>query len=130
MSKESAITKLARARNVIQGLRRHFKAREVIRVDGKDFTRAQIIRLFKRHEAAIDAKRRRYDAYLRAVADERALAKATLAMWYGIHNTVSAKLGRKNLPGFGMREHKKPGPKTVASKLAGVQKRAKRRAAK
>lgn len=130
MSKESAITKLARARKVIQGLRKHFKPRETVRVDGRDLTREQIIGLFTRHVAAIDAKRRRYDAYRRAVADEREVAKATLAMWYGIHNTVSAKLGRRNLGDFGMRQHKKPGPKTTQAKLAGVQKRAKKRAAK
>jgi len=35
-----------------------------------------------------------------------------------------------NLGRFGMKEHKKPGPKTLESKLAGIQKRAKKRASK
>jgi hypothetical protein len=130
MSKESSITKLARARKVILGLRKHFKAREVIRIEGKDLTREEVIGLFARHVAAIDAKRRRYDAYRRAVAEERELARAALDMWLGIHNTVSVKLGRRRLGDFGMRGHRKPGPKTTQAKLAGVQERAKKRAAK
>jgi hypothetical protein len=129
MSKESAITKAERARRVLRGLKQLFKDSPVLRVDGVPYRRAQIEALFRAHLAAIDEKAARYAAYRQAVAAERAIARKTNAMWIDLYVAVLGRFGRAKLPVLGMKLHRKPGPKTVAAKLAGVQKRAKKKRA-
>ena len=51
-------------------------------------------------------------------------------LYLTLHTVLGNLFGWENLPRFGMKQHKKPGPKTVEAKMAGVQKRAKKRAAK
>lgn len=127
MSKESATTKLTRARNVVRGLRKLLKSREKMFVDGVLRGRAEIEGLFQSHIDALDEKKRRYAAYQQAVAAERAIARQTNAMWLQLYVAVRGQHGRPGLVTLGMKLHKKPGPKTTASKLAGVQKRAQRK---
>jgi len=99
-------------------------------VGGVQYTRDEIIALFEEHTAAIDDKRKRYAAYRAEVARERKLARRSLGLYLDLHAALGNHFGSVNLWRFGMKEHGKPGPKTLQSKLAGVQKRAKKRASK
>ena len=130
MSKESDLTKLTRASNLVTGLRKHFKPGEKLVVGGVQYTRDEIIALFEEHTAAIDDKRKRYAAYRAEVARERKLARRSLGLYLDLHAALGNHFGSVNLWRFGMKEHGKPGPKTLQSKVAGVQKRAKKRASK
>jgi hypothetical protein len=124
MSKESTVTKVQRARKVASGMKKLFKATDEMILAGKARTRDEVIDLFTSHVAALDERDRRYQAYLAAVAAERALAKQTNAVWLDLRTAVKSLRGAAQLPKLGMKPHRKPGPRTVASKLAGVQKRA------
>jgi hypothetical protein len=127
MSKESATTKLTRARNVLRGLKKLLKPRGKMLVDGVPRSRGDMEALFQSHIDAIDAKARRYAAYQQAVAAERAIARKTNALWINLYLAVRGQHGLAGVSVLGMKPHKKPGPKTLASKLAGVQKRARRK---
>jgi hypothetical protein len=130
MSKESKATKLARSRNVILGLRKTYKPGDIIMIDGVGHTRDEVIAIFQGHIDALSAKDTRYAEYRTAVALERKLARQVLALWLHLQRFFTASLGPHGPPKFGMEAPKKPGPKTTAAKLAGVQKRAKTRAPK
>jgi len=130
MSKESKATKLARAGKVILGLRKRYKPGDILVIDGVSRTRDEVIAIFQQHIDALRAKDTRYAAYRSAVVFERKLAKQVLALWLHMQKLFNATLGPHGPPTFGMKARRKPGPKTTAAKLAGVQKRAKKRAPK
>ena len=121
------MTKVDRAVKVIGGLKALFGPREKVWVEGKVWRRDDLIALFASHTAAIRDKNARYLAYLASVAAEKALARQTNAVWLALRNTVSTAHGPAAIVKVGLQPYKKPGPKTIASKLAGVQKRAARK---
>jgi hypothetical protein len=130
MSKESDLTKRTMASRLVMGLKKHLKPDDKLMLAGVVYTRDEIIAVFEEHTTAIDDKRKRYAAYRSEVARERKLAKRSLGLYHTLHTVLGNLFGWVNLGRFGMKEHKKPGPKTLQSKLAGVQKRAKKRASK
>jgi hypothetical protein len=130
MSKESDLTKRTRAAGLVAGLRKHFKQGDRLVVGGVEYSRDEVIAIFEEHTTALDDKRARYAAYRAVVASERKLARRSRAMYTTLHTVLGNLFGWENLGRFGMKQHKKPGPKTVEAKLAGVRKRAKRRASK
>jgi hypothetical protein len=129
MSRIGAITKAERARQVIGGLGKAFDPGAKVVLGGKTYLQDEVIAIFRAHLAAIDAKKSRYAAYQQAVAEERALAKQTADLWQSLTNLVRVTVAKTKLPVMGIRARKKPGPKTVAAKAAGVEKRAKKRRA-
>lgn len=130
MSKESDLTKLTMASGLVAGLKKSFKPSDKLIVGGVPYTRDEIIAIFEEHTVAIDDKRKKYAVYRGAVARERKLAKRSLGIYLTLHTVLGNLFGWDDLVRFGMKKHGKPGPKTVEAKLAGVQKRAKKRAAK
>ncbi len=130
MSKESTITKRAMASALVAGIKKSFAPTDRVVVDGVEYAWSEIIAVFDEHTAAIDEKQARYASYRAAVALERKLARRALHLYHVLHDVLRNRFGPHALPRFGMKPHGKPGPKTVEAKLAGVQKRAKKRAAK
>jgi hypothetical protein len=130
MSKESSVTKQSRAHGAVKGLRKLLKPGDTVPIGGVAYSREEIIAAFERHEVALALKRTRYAEYRSAVAQERELARMTNMLWVGLHRWADAVRGRDGLVALGMRAYKKTGPKTVEAKLAGVRKRAKKRASK
>ena len=127
MSRIGAITKSERARQVMTNLDKAFDPGEKVVLGGKTYLQDEVIAIFRAHLAAIDAKKSRYAAYQQAVAEEQALAKQTADLWQSLTNVVRIRTPKAKLPVMGIRARKKPGPKTVAAKAAGVEKRAKKK---
>ncbi len=127
MSRIGAITKAERARQVTTNLDKAFDPGVKLVLGGKAYTHDEVKAIFQSHLAAIDAKKSRYAAYQQAVAQERALAKQTAELWQSLTNVVRVTMPATKLPVMGIRARKKPGPKTVAAKAAGVEKRAKKK---
>jgi hypothetical protein len=130
MSKESDVTKRSMAYKLVTGLKKHLKASDKLWINGVEHTRDELIAFFDEHTAALDEKRDRYAMYRSSVARERRLSRRSLGLYKRLHTILRNLFGPEHLGRFGMKEHKRPGPKTIASKLAGVRKRAKKRAAK
>jgi hypothetical protein len=124
MSKESGVTKAERARQVIKGLKSVYPTNQKVILGGKAYMRDDVIALYRSHLAALDAKTARYGAYQQAVADERAIAAKTNDLWVTLYGVVLNLKGEPGLNALGMKRRRKPGPKKVEAKLAGVQKRA------
>ncbi len=127
MSRIGAITKAERARQVMTSLGSVFPPGEKLVLGGKTYLQDEVIAIFRAHLAAIDAKKSRYAAYQQAVAEEQALAKQTGEMWQDLTGVVRIRMPKAKLPVMGIRARKKPGPKTVEAKAAGVEKRAKKK---
>jgi hypothetical protein len=127
MSRIGAVTKAERARQVIDNLGKVFPPGAQVVLGGKAYLDDEVIAIFRAHLAAIDAKKKRYAEYQQAVAAEQALAKQTADLWQSLTNVVRVRLPATKLPVMGIKARKKPGPKTVAAKAAGVEKRAKKR---
>lgn len=130
MSKESTVTKRSRANSVAEGLRKLLAPGDEVRIHGVLHTRDEVIDAFERHKKALELKRVRWAAYRRAVAEERELARTANWFWVGLKQWANGLLSPEDILVLGMSKHRKTGPKTLRGKLAGVQKRAKKRRAK
>jgi hypothetical protein len=128
MSKESTIQKVTMARGAIRGLKKRFGPNVVIVLWGKKWKRKDLVALLESHLAAIEEKRKRKAAYEASVAAEKALARRVLPLLLGLRRSVNITFGGGALAEFDMKRYGKPGPKTTAAKLAGVEKRAAKRA--
>jgi hypothetical protein len=132
MSRIPKNNKLAQAHGVILGLERRFTPRTILVLERNRYTTRQLVRLFQSQVDAL-AEIDRAKAQLKvALAKERAIAKRVAAMTAMLKQLVSARFGVNvgSWGDFGWTLPEKPGPKTVEAKLAGVKKRAERRAAK
>jgi hypothetical protein len=127
MSRIGAITKAERARQVVKSLKTVFTSGDPVVLRGKTYSLDEVIGIFQAHLAAIDAKKARYAEYQAAVASEQALAKQTADLWQALTNVVRNQVPKTKLPVMGIRARKKPGPRTVEAKAAGVDKRAKKK---
>jgi hypothetical protein len=131
MSRITKSNKLAQAHEVILGLERRFPPRMVHVIARKRYTTRQLVRLYQSQIDAL-AEIDHANAVLKvALAKEQAIAKEVAAMTAALKGLVHARLGMNitSWGDFGWTLPKKPGPKTVEAKLAGVRKRAERRAA-
>ena len=127
MSRIGAITKAERARQVVQSLKAVFTSGDTVVLRGKTYALDEVIGVFQAHLAALDAKTSRYAEYQAAVASEQALAKQTADLWQALTNVVRNQVPKTKLPVMGIRARRKPGPRTVEAKAAGVDKRAKKK---
>jgi hypothetical protein len=125
MPRATKIDKLTHARNVLRGLTKHYPAHGRPRIGGKPFSRAELIALFQGHLDAMQEVETARIAFVVAVAKERVLAKrvkvTTVALRAFLSNVFGPSLAV--WAEFGLQLAKKPGPKTVAGKVAGVRKR-------
>jgi hypothetical protein len=127
MSVQTTIEKLVTARAVIKGVRKRWSSQATVFIDGEAVTPDAIIARYEAQMAAIDLVAHKKAEYEAALAAERAMRKPMQAYTLAVKGSVRGFLGVGALPDFGWAKPKKPGPKTLASKLAGVQKRAARR---
>jgi hypothetical protein len=124
MPKKSHVTKYTAARNVIAGLEKRWSARAKLTVHGKDYSREELVRLFRSQIEALEAIRVARAALTFAVAREREIARQVESQIPKLRLTVHCKFGSSPdvLADFGWTQPKKPGPKTVAAKVAGAEK--------
>jgi hypothetical protein len=130
MPRESAVTKHSRARSVTSGLRKLLAPGDQVRIEGVDYARDAIIDAFERHEKALELKRLRWAAYRQTVAEERDLARTSNWFWVRLKRWANTTRTGADVLALGMTKYRKTGPKTLRGKVAGVQKRAKKRRAK
>jgi hypothetical protein len=124
MPVETTLDKVTFATNVIRGVRKVFAARSFVWVDGKKLSPDDIIARFEEQLAVLEALRKASIAYDVALEAERRLRKPMHELLMGVRRSVLGELGPNAFPFFGWNKPRLPGPKTTASKLAGVQKRA------
>jgi hypothetical protein len=125
MPRATKLDKLTQAKSRLHGLTKHFPKQGKAKVGGKAVSRAELIALFQGHLDAMDDVDAARIALVMAVAKERALAKRVKATTEALTAWVSMVFGPDVAvwADFGLKIAKKPGPKTAAAKLAGVQKR-------
>ena len=124
MPKTSQVTRATRAMSIVAGLKKRFPASEPIKVNGKPYSRAELIALFQEQIEALDRIRVARIALGTAVAEERAVARRTTKLTLALKWTVRHVLGmtRVSFADFGWALPKKRGPKTLAGKLSGIEK--------
>jgi hypothetical protein len=132
MPRISKIDKLAQARNIIRGVSSRFTKGTGYQLAGKKYSPRELIALFQAHVDAIhevEAARARFTV---AVLNEKEAARRTAGMAQALRLFIAGNFGEapEVWGAFGWDPPKKPGPKTVRAKVAGVQKRATGRAAK
>jgi hypothetical protein len=117
---------------LIDGITRRFPADKVFILAQKKYARDELVAVFEAHLADLDAADSAHVTWRAAVASERkaglvahGVAALFRALLFGELGAGSAELGH-----FGWTPPKKPGPKTVAAKLAGVEKGAATRVAR
>ncbi len=122
------IEKLTTARNVVQGLKKRYEPGAVLRMLGADYARDDLIALFEEQIEAIKAVDAARAAWQEAILRERALRRRTRRAAVLLRSKAYDDFGAPGSRDFGWDPPKPPGPKTLASKMAGVEKRAKKRA--
>ena len=127
MPVQSKIEKTTTARDVITGVKKRYAGVKTVTVWGKVYTPDEVIAFYEEHLAAIDDVRLKRIAWEVALEVERKMRKPALAMTKGLKTEVYSRFGRNAFGDFGWKRPKKPGPKTVKGKLAGVEKRAAKR---
>jgi hypothetical protein len=127
MPVQSRIEKLVTAQDVIHGLKKRLEPGATHLVGGKRFTTEQLIARYEAQLAALEAVRQAWIAWQMALDAERKLRKPTIGLTLDLKNFVSVHFGLGAYGDFGWKAPKKPGPKTVKAKLAGVEKRRKNR---
>jgi hypothetical protein len=132
MPRSTKVAKVNEALSVIAGLTEHFPNEGKLSVGGKAISRAALVAIFQGHLDAIHEVEAALAAFQAAVRKERAIAKRTKTTRALLRSTLRSKFGTdvRVWADFGLKLAKKPGPKTVASKLAGVRKREAARGAK
>jgi hypothetical protein len=125
MPVQSRIEKLTTAQDVISGVKKRFTPGRSYMVAGKSYTTEQIIACYEAQLAALEAVRLAYIAWQVALHDERKLRKPTIRFTVDLKTVVQSNWGTSAFGDFGWKAPKKPGPKTVKAKLAGVEKRRK-----
>lgn len=125
MPVQSRIEKLTTAQDVIDGVRKRFTPGKVYVVAGKRYTTEQIVAMYQTQLAALEAVRQAWIAWQEALADERKLRRPMVRFTVDLKRVVHGHWGLGAFGDFGWQPPKKPGPKTVKAKLAGVEKRRK-----
>jgi hypothetical protein len=130
MPVQSKQEKVETARNVVEGVKKCFAPTDVVPIDGEPVTCAAIGELFQSQLDAIAAVAAAYAAWQEALAAERRLRVRARTVSVDLRSHVWRSRGAAGLALFQWRPPKKTGPKTLAGKLAAVQKRAKKKASK
>lgn len=127
MPVQSKLEKVDTARNVIAGIKKHLLGSKKIPLDGTFYTPRQILAMYEAQLAAIARVDAARAAYRQALQAERALRTPMRVRTVDLKTHVQQNLGARGCADFHWEMRKKTGPKTVAGKLAGVRKRAKKR---
>jgi hypothetical protein len=130
MPVQTKIEKLSNAHCVVRGLKKHYVRGDVLMLDGAALERDEVIARFDEQVAAIDGVLQAWGAWQAALRRERGLREPMRNLTTSLKARVWVDKTRSAYAAFGWPTPKKPGPKTAAAKFAGVQKRAKKRAAK
>jgi hypothetical protein len=125
MPRISKVNKLTRANSIISGLSKHFALRTRRRIAGKRYSQREMVAVFQAHLDAIRGVDAARIALSVAVKKEQALARRVKALTEELRSFIANEYGERPdvLADFGWRLPRKPGPQTVAAKLAGVEKR-------
>jgi hypothetical protein len=124
---QSKLEKVSNANQVVRGFRERFSGTDELWVDGK---RLRVDDVVARYQAQLEAIQRvtvAWAAWQTALKAERAMRKPMRELTVALKAAVLQMLGPRVLASFGWKKPRKPGPKTVKAKLAGVQKRAGKR---
>ncbi|HEY3816699.1 MAG TPA: hypothetical protein VGL81_05990 [Polyangiaceae bacterium] len=127
MSVQASIEKVTTALAVIKGVRKRWSKEKTVLIEGVPVTPDAIIGRYETQLAAIDRVAKKKAEYRAALAAERAMRRPMQVYTQAVKSSVRGFLGEDAMPDFGWHKPKKPGPKTVKSKLAGVEKRAAKR---
>jgi hypothetical protein len=122
---QSKLEKISIAQNVIRGIKKTLAPGEKRSIGGVVYTREELIARYEDHLAKLEAIRQAWAAWQEALAAERSLRKPMTDLTYHLKQTVHGRWGVRRFGDFGWEVPKKPGPKTVKAKLAGVEKRRK-----
>jgi hypothetical protein len=123
MPRISQVTKRFRAASVISGIKKRLPRTETYMLDGKSFTHEDLVALFQAQLDALDAIRSARAVLAAAVAKERSVARSVATNLPGFQQAMGSRFGFKAdvFADFGWQLPKKPGPKTIASKIAGAE---------
>jgi hypothetical protein len=123
--------KLAQARNALCGVAKHLPDDSII-VGSQRYTSEEVMAFFQSHLDALDAVEKAHAAFAQAVRTETQLAAQAKRVAAALKSRILSDHGPKPtvLGDFGWEAPKKTGPKTTKGKLAGVEKRREKSAAK
>jgi hypothetical protein len=123
MPRISQVTKRTRAASIVSGIRKRLPSAETYKMSGKAYTHEELAAFFQAQVDALDAVHAARAALAAAIAKERAVARSVAARLPLFQNSIGNRLGftPEVFADFGWQLPKKPGPKTTASKLAGVE---------
>lgn len=129
MPVQSKLEKVTDARNVIAGIKKRLLGDRNVILEGDRYTPRQVLRMYEAQLAAIARVSTAWAAYQEALRAEKALRVPMRRTTVSLKRYVQIWHGPAGCADFRWEMPKKTGPKTVAGKLAGVQKRAKKRQA-
>ena len=121
------LEKVTTARNIIAGLRKRYPPGAVLMRLGRRYVREDLIALFEEQLAAIGDVETTWAAWQDALMREERLRGPAREAEVAVRDAVYNQHGAAGSRDFGWEPPKKTGPKTVASKMAGIEKRAKKR---
>jgi hypothetical protein len=118
------LAKRTAASNVISGLEKRWRAGDKLRLNGKDYSRDELVALFRAQIDALDAIRAARVALTVVIARERGIARRLESMTPDVRDVVTIQFGSGAdvLGDFGWVAFKKPGPKTAEAKRVGAEK--------
>jgi len=124
MPKTSQLQRRTRAANVVAGIQKRLPRDETYSLNGKAYSHEELAAFFQAQVDALDAIRSARAVLASAVAKERAVSRRVTARVPSFRDLIAQRFGMRPdaLSDFGWTVPKKPGPKTVAGKLAGVEK--------
>jgi hypothetical protein len=121
MAKQSQTQKRIDAANLVAGIQKHCARNQTYWISGKSYSYEEYVAFFQAQVDALDAITSARSALMGAVAKERAVAKKVGKELPLLRTVLAHQFGAAVLlADFGIKPRKKPGPKTVAAKVAGV----------
>jgi hypothetical protein len=125
MPRISQTQRRANAAKVVAGIRKRLPRNETYMMNGKAFSHEELVAFFQEQVDVIDAVKSARSALAAAIAKDRVVARrmvnSRLAPFrYTIANRFASRVDA--LADFGWTMPKKPGPKTLAGKVAGQEK--------
>jgi hypothetical protein len=132
MPRTTQTARSAAATAVLRGITKRLVAGKTYSVDGKTYSPKEIAARYQAYLDALEGLRSARAALRLAVANERKVARQLAALTVGLKTMLTVQFGTSNvvLADFGWSVPKKPGPKTVAGKVAGAAKARATRAAR
>jgi hypothetical protein len=130
MPKTSQTAKRLALAQLVTGMKKRLPRGDTYWMNGKPYAHAELIAFFQSEIDALDAIRAARGALAAAVARERAVYRRVRAELPVMRAALLQRFGPNALGEFGVAAPKKPGPKTLAGKVAGAEKSRATRAAR